>query len=73
MGSVSSSEAEDSEEDQDKITVKYESVPMILNSKGDIFYVVSYDGTCMIRQILPKNDVEHREVLQLKSNKCLGF
>lgn len=71
--SVSSSDTEDEDEEEDKIALKHEAVPMIMNNKGVIFYVVSYEGTCMIKQIVPKNDVEHRDVMHIKSDKCLGF
>ena len=31
--------------------MKSEAVNMIMDHKGDIFYVMSYDGTCMVKQI----------------------
>jgi len=47
----------------------------MLGNRGFIFYVTSYDGSCSIKEINPKNDSEnnHRNIFEIKSEKCFGF
>lgn len=52
-----------------------ERVPIIMNKKGLMYYVTSYDGQCYVKEINPKNDdfEEHLVVYETKSEKCKGF
>ena len=34
----------------------FERVPMILTNSGKIYYVVSFDGLCTVKEIEPSND-----------------
>lgn len=40
---------------------------MILSKSGKIYYVVSEDDDCFIKEIDPKNDKEHINVFEIKS------
>lgn len=46
---------------------------MILAKSGKIYYVVSEDDDCFIKEIDPKNDNEHFTVFEIKSPKCCLF
>jgi hypothetical protein len=65
----------DDESDADAINITYEKVPLILTKKGMMYYVVSYDGMCQVKEINPKNDepIDHLIVYEIKSEKCNGF
>ena len=36
--------------------MKNEAIPIILNDKGFMYYVTSFDGHCIVKQINPKDD-----------------
>ena len=47
---------------------------MVQSTKGLIYYVVSQEGQCIIKEINPQNDTnDHFTVLEIKSEKCLAF
>ena len=46
---------------------------MVLSKQGRIYYVVSYDGQCTVKEIDPNNDSVHTNVFAIKSKKCFGF
>ena len=54
---------------------RYESVPIIINEDNFIYYVISNDGYCSIKEISPKNDCthHHKTVCQIKSQSCYSF
>ena len=53
----SEDEDEDDEETEDEMSRHvFEKVPVILNKRGLMYYVTSYDGQCYIKEINPKHD-----------------
>lgn len=73
--SHSSSDAESSEEDADSEEKhqKMASLPLIQNNKGYIYYVQTYDGQCIIREINPTSDDIHLQIYEVKCSRCSGF
>lgn len=54
--------------DEEKRDEKLETVEMVLSPIGKIYYVVSYDGQCTIKEISPQlPDDKHVIVYELKS------
>ena len=75
-GSDGSQSEDDEEETEDEMSRHiFEKVPIILNKKGLIYYVTSYDGQCYIKEINPKHDEfdDHLVVYETKSERCNGF
>ena len=48
-------------------------VPMAQSDEGRIYYVLSCNGSCCIKEIIPTNDFDHFSVFESKSDICLGF
>ena len=46
---------------------------MILSESGNIYYLVSDDGNCTIKEIKTRNDSEHETIFHIKSNICYAF
>ncbi len=42
-------------------------------SDNRIYYVVSYDGQCTIKEIDTIEDKDHKIVFEIKSEKCNGL
>jgi len=70
--SSSEDESYDSSDDEDG-TFHHEHVPILLTPMNKIYYVVSYEGQCIIKMINPKDDTEHMNVFEIKAKKCIGF
>jgi hypothetical protein len=65
----SSSEEYDLDSSDDEATKNqaYEQVAMILSSFGSIFYVVSFEGQCTIKEIDPNDDSEKHVCFEIKA------
>jgi hypothetical protein len=62
----------DDEEGEDKFP-QIASIPMIQDEQGHIYFIVSFDGQCVIKEINPADDVIHTAIYELQSEKCLAF
>ena len=54
-----------------------EKVPIILNQQGQIFYVLSHVGNCLVKMIDPHlihtHSKDHVTIYEIKAELCQGF
>ena len=46
-----------------------------MDKKSNIYYLMRYDGQCIIKQIRPNKDdrASHLTIFEIKAEKCYGF
>lgn len=60
---------------EDENEINMEKVCFTLNDQGKIFYVISKDDVCQVKQIDPKDDSrrKHLTILETQSKHCRHF